>query len=164
MNKKILIGAGILAAAGLTYYLWKKNKASETETKTGGETKPEVKVNALGRVGSRMSLAPLILNATVGNCSTEQLAGSPPKYRNCIYKGAAGCCAEPIIVLPPKISDFYGGGINNKSTSQLVPVGGSYQFSNAMGRLGSRGKINTDCPTGCSCDGGKVNCFINQLK
>lgn len=32
MNKKLLIGLGVVAAAGVGYYLWKRKKDSETET------------------------------------------------------------------------------------------------------------------------------------
>jgi len=62
MNKKILIGVGVLAAAGLAYYLWKKNEASENETKTGGEKK----ANAIGRnLGVNVAKpSPIILNTT----------------------------------------------------------------------------------------------------
>ena len=49
-KKKILIGVGVLAAVGLAYYLWKKDKAEDKSEKTGGEKKPEEKANALGRV------------------------------------------------------------------------------------------------------------------
>ena len=35
MTKKILIGAGILAGAGLVYYLWKKNKEEKTSSADG---------------------------------------------------------------------------------------------------------------------------------
>jgi len=42
MNKKVLIGVGVIAAAGLAYYLWKKNEDASTEGK-------EEKANAIGR-------------------------------------------------------------------------------------------------------------------
>ena len=73
MNKKILIGAGILAAAGLTYYLWKKNKDA-SETKTGGEKKPEKKVNAIG-VNRRFAPINVPLG-TVGTISRGTVGGT----------------------------------------------------------------------------------------
>ena len=45
MNKKILIGAGVLAVAGIGLYMWKKSK---DESSSEGEDKS----NALGRVAS----------------------------------------------------------------------------------------------------------------
>jgi LPXTG-motif cell wall-anchored protein len=30
MNKKVLIGLGVLAVAGIGYYMWKKNKDEES--------------------------------------------------------------------------------------------------------------------------------------
>ncbi len=37
MNKKLLIGLGVVAAAGVGYYLWKRKKDSETETKSNAK-------------------------------------------------------------------------------------------------------------------------------
>lgn len=91
-NKKILIGLGVLAAAGLAYYLWKKDKSEDaTETKTGGEKK----ASAIGRIGNGMSLgSPKISNATVGNCTSDQIAKGT--HINCSSKGVAGfCCLAP---------------------------------------------------------------------
>ena len=69
MNKKILIGLGILAVAGISFYMWKKNKSSSNSIdwkKTDAEIakefgldleqvvemrkKAEGKSNAVGRV------------------------------------------------------------------------------------------------------------------
>jgi uncharacterized protein (UPF0333 family) len=49
MNKKLLIGAGVLAVAGVAYYMWKKNKDSETSTET--------KANAVGTIGNVEKMA-----------------------------------------------------------------------------------------------------------
>jgi len=37
-QKRILIGVGVLAAAGLVYYLWKKNESKEPEEKKASAT------------------------------------------------------------------------------------------------------------------------------
>jgi len=56
MNKKVLIGLGVLAVAGIGIYMWRKKQGevSETETKVAGKTEttseatPEVKASAVG--------------------------------------------------------------------------------------------------------------------
>ncbi|MBK7363003.1 MAG: hypothetical protein IPJ01_11965 [Micavibrio sp.] len=64
-NKNLYIGLGVLAVAGIGFYMWKKKQgeSSETENKVAGktettpetttpETKPEVKANAVANVAS----------------------------------------------------------------------------------------------------------------
>lgn len=59
-NKNLYIGLGVLAVAGIGFYMWRKKQGetSQTETKVAGktettpETKPEVKASAVGNVAS----------------------------------------------------------------------------------------------------------------
>jgi len=99
MNKKVLIGVGVLAAAGLAYYLWKKNKDASTEGK-------EEKANAIGRFSTSGSMltprvAPVIAPiGTVGTVSGTNLRNYPAPlgikkgYKKLFGEGTrkAECC------------------------------------------------------------------------
>jgi hypothetical protein len=45
MNKKLLIGLGVVAAAGVGYYLWKRNKDSKNTEIPAEKREGEVKLS-----------------------------------------------------------------------------------------------------------------------
>jgi hypothetical protein len=47
MNKKVLIGLGVLTVAGIGYYMWKKNSEKTSSITAGGEAESKVKRNCV---------------------------------------------------------------------------------------------------------------------
>jgi len=72
-NKNLYIGLGILAVAGIGFYMWKKKQGESSETETAGAT--EEKANAIGRFG-RVSprVAPVI--APIGTVGVGTVGGN----------------------------------------------------------------------------------------
>lgn len=106
MNKKVLIGLGVLAVAGVAFYMWKKKKGSESSE---SETKSEEKANAFGRIGrvsqrvspsivSASRVTPIIANNRVVSvptplgkgtgCGDKHVAGN-----TCLCSDGSYCCA-----------------------------------------------------------------------
>lgn len=65
MNKKLLIGLGVVAAAGLGYYLWKRNKDSKSTEIPAEKREGEVKLTdalpkKVANTGTLLSKKPLV--------------------------------------------------------------------------------------------------------
>jgi len=80
MNKKVLIGLGVLAVAGIGLYIINKRR------KDGETSSDENKSNAIGSLGSiGVGLGTGILNQV--SCTSDQIA--------CTKRGVASCCNKP---------------------------------------------------------------------
>jgi len=95
MNKKVLIGVGVLAAAGLAYYLWKKNKDASTEGK-------EEKANAFGRFSTRGSMltprvAPIVATKAPNPTNVKGAWTCPSGWKVCLNDKVVSCCAGGFI-------------------------------------------------------------------
>lgn len=73
MNKKILIGAGVLAVAGIAYYMWKNKKESSEKLSINEE-----KASAIGKIG------------TVNNVDCPQGCVCSDGKSNCFTSNASG--------------------------------------------------------------------------
>jgi hypothetical protein len=94
MNKKVLIGLGVLAVAGVAFYMWKKKQGESSETETAVAS--EEKANAIGRNStlrfSPSRVAPVVAsNRVVATKSTSK--GCPCYDAKGVYIGDnENCC------------------------------------------------------------------------
>jgi len=156
MNKKILIGAGILAAAGIAYYLYNKNKSSQNNNidwkKTDAEIakefgldleqvvemrkKTEGKSNAMGNPNNGISFkkGKVILNSSGQRYDYLKPVNTPAQF-----SGAAG----------RRLSG---------SSVGVSPIGSGYLKRQCTEDEKKEGKFN------CNCGGVKDACCCNAVK
>ena len=73
-NKNLYIGLGVLAVAGVAFYMWKKKQGESSETETAGASEEKASATGrFGRVSPRFSprVAPVIAGKTIGQSDSS---------------------------------------------------------------------------------------------
>lgn len=87
-NKNLYIGLGVLAVAGIGFYMWKKKQGESSETETAGVSEEKASATGrFGRVSPRFSprVTPVVVANAVVTDSTKPYKGSASGKWICPY-------------------------------------------------------------------------------
>lgn len=131
-NKKLYIGLGVLAVAGIGFYLWKKKQGESSET--------EEKANAIGR---------RTLGVSRGNLGGGIVAIADPAKLCCCAgtTDSKGWCNNPSTRCCPDIA------------GQPAPLPTNVGFSGAIGRFGNVGLSTNVIQNTVSCAIKERDCY-----
>lgn len=145
-NKKLYIGLGVLAVAGIGFYLWKKNQEAPEEKSNfwkGGHGEPRQKDDFSGAIGRRN------LGVSRGNLGGGIVNIADPAKLCCCAgtTDSKGWCNNPSTRCCPDIA------------GEPTPLPTNLGFSGAIGSFGNVGLgANIQNQLNCSPDCGTIDC------